>query len=204
MAEARHRRIAADLVRRITRGEWPPGTQLPSRATLAGEYSVHEQTVRLAMTLLRRRGVVEGEARQRLFVAHPPAMRSMTNPDAEWPYPSEITDTRPARATAELAARLAVEFGATLQRETVECLDPGGRSAMLVTSWWRGHRVRHASAVVEVGVMPLSEPQAHALGLAVDTVAYRVVRTRLDAMGKPVETADLVLPLDRWLLRFSV
>lgn len=205
MAEALHRRIAADITHRIAAGHWPPGEQLPSRADLAAEYHVHEQTIRLAVILLRRRGLVEGEKRRRLVVvAHPPAMRTMTDPDADWPYSSETTDTRPVRATAELAARLDVSVGSTLQQETMECLDPGGRSAMLTTSWWRGRRTRHAAAVIEVGVMQLSETQAHALGLAVDSVAYRLVRTRLDASGMPLETADLILPLDRWLLRFNM
>ncbi|KOT94461.1 hypothetical protein ADK70_12300 [Streptomyces rimosus subsp. pseudoverticillatus] len=200
--EALHRRIAADLTRRILRGDWQPGDQVPSRAELAADYDVHEQTIRLAVTLLRRRGFLEGEQRSRLFVAHPPAMRALINPDADWPHLSETTDTAARRATAELAARLDVPTGTRLQHETVECLDPGGRSAMLVSSWWRGRRALHASFVVEVGVIELAEKQAHALGLTVDTLAYRLVRTRLDAAGRAVETADLVLPMDRWVLRF--
>ncbi|WP_031189789.1 MULTISPECIES: GntR family transcriptional regulator [Streptomyces] len=202
MDGALHRRIAADLTRRIQQREWLPGDQIPSRAALAAEYDVHEQTIRLAVTLLRKRGLLEGEQRSRLFVAHPPAMRALINPDADWPHPSETTDTAPRRATAELAARLDVPVGTRLQHETVECLDPGGRSAMLVSSWWRGRRQPHDSFVVEVGVLELSERQAHALGLTVDTLAYRLVRTRLDAAGRAVETADLVLPMDRWVLRF--
>ncbi|MFD7661102.1 GntR family transcriptional regulator [Streptomyces sp. NPDC059788] len=201
--EALHRRIAADLTRRIQRGDWQPGDRIPSRAELAAEYDVHEQTVRLAVTLLRRRGILEGEQRSRLLVAHPPAVRALIAPDADWPHPSETTDTTPRRATAELAARLDAPTGTRLQHETVECLDPGGRSAMLVSSWWRGRRQPHSSFVVEVGVVELSERQAHALGLTVDALAYRLVRTRLDVAGRAVETADLVLPMDRWVLRLG-
>ncbi|MEC4016133.1 GntR family transcriptional regulator [Streptomyces sp. H27-D2] len=204
MAEARHRRIAADLTRRIHAGHWQPGQQIPSRVDLAAEYHVHEQTIRLAVTLLRRRGLLEGEPRQRLYVAHPPAMRALTDPDADWPHTSETTDTRPRRATPELAARLGVKPGAVLQHESLECLDPGGRSAMLVSSWWRGRRVRHVRRLVEVGVMELDVSQAHSLGLTVGVLAYRVVRTRLDREGGVLETADLVLPMDRWVLRFDL
>ncbi|MFF0622794.1 GntR family transcriptional regulator [Streptomyces sp. NPDC004296] len=134
MAEARHRRIADDLTRRIRAGHWSAGEQPPSRADLAAHYHVHEQTIRLAVVLLRKRGIVEGEQRKRLYVAHPPAMRALTDPDADWPYGSEVTDTRPRRATVELAERLGVPVGATLQYEAVECMDPGGRSAMLVSA----------------------------------------------------------------------
>ncbi|MGK5729748.1 GntR family transcriptional regulator [Streptomyces sp. URMC 124] len=203
MTEALHRRIAADLVRRIQSGEWPSGAQLPSRVTLASEYSVHEQTIRLAVTLLRRRGILEGEQRQRLYVAHPPPMRALTDPDAEWPHAFEVLDRSSQAATVDLAGRLSVAVGASLRREIVECMDPGGRSAMVVTTWRRGRRVGHATAVVEVGVAEVDVRQAAALGLPVDTLAYRLVRTRLDGQGCPVETADLILPMDRWVIRLT-
>lgn len=203
MSEARHRRIAADIYRRIQAGEWTPGQPLPSRRRMAVEYGEHEQTMRLAYILLRTAGILEGEPRKAVYVAHPPAMRTLTDADAEWPYSSETTDTRPRPATVELAERLGVHVGASLQHETVECLDPGGRSAMLVSSWWRGRRQPHASYMAELGVVALAEEQAHALGLLVDAVAFRVVRTRFDVQGRPLETADLILPMDRWLIRLA-
>ena len=203
MSEARHRQIAADIRRRIAAGEWRPGESLPSRAELAAELGVHPQTVRLAYVLLRRSGVLEGEERRAVYVAHPPAMRTLTDADADWPFSSETTDTRPRAATVELAERLGVHEGALLRHETVECLDPGGRSAMLVSSWWRGQRRPHVSYAAELGVVALTEGQAHALGLLVDTVAFRVVRTRFDVHRRPLETADLILPMDRWLVRLA-
>lgn len=200
-AEARHRRIAADIRRRIEAGEWRVGQALPSRTDMAARYGVHPQTVRLAYNLLRRTGVLDGEERKQVTVAHPPAMRTLTDADAEWPYSTETTDTRPRAATVELAERLSVRVGTMLQHETVECLDPGGHSAMIVSSWWRGRREPHASCVAELGTVPLGVDEAHALGLLVDTLAYRLVRTRLDIAGVPLETADLILPVDRWLIR---
>ncbi|NEA48445.1 GntR family transcriptional regulator [Streptomyces sp. SID10815] len=201
MPEARHRRIAADIRRRIAAGEWRPGDPLPSRSELAAELGVNPQTVRLAYVLLRRTGVLEGEERRAVYVAHPPAMRTLTDADAPWPFGSETTDTRSQPASAELAGRLGVNLGALLRHETVECMDPGGRSAMIVSSWWRGQRRLHASYVAEVGCVELTVEQAHALGLLVDTLAFRVVRTRFDHGGRPLETADLILPMDRWTIR---
>ena len=203
MSEARHRQIAADIRRRIDAGEWAPGSPLPSRREMAAEYDVHPQTIRLARVLLRRAGVLEGEERKAVYVAHPPAMRTLTDADAEWPFSSETTDTSPRPATEELADRLGVRVGAMLRHEMVECLDPGGRSAMLISSWWRGRRQSHASFTAELGSVALEADQAHALGLLVDTVAFRVVRTRFDHEGRPLETADLILPMDRWLIRLS-
>jgi DNA-binding GntR family transcriptional regulator len=74
---------------------------------------------------------------------------------------------------------------------------------MLVSSWWRGQRRPHVSYAAELGVVALTEGQAHALGLLVDTVAFRVVRTRFDVHRRPLETADLILPMDRWLVRLA-
>ncbi|MFD3955983.1 MULTISPECIES: GntR family transcriptional regulator [Streptomyces] len=203
MAEAAYRRIAADIRRRIRAGEWTVNQPLPSRREMADYYRVHEQTVRLAYDLLRRSGVLDGERGRHVTVAHPPAVRTLTNADLPWPYSTETTDTRPRPATEELAARLGVRPGVMLHHETVECLDPGGHSAMIVSSWWRGRRRPHTRHVVEVGTAPLTAEQAHALGLLVDMTAFRLVRTRLDEDGAPVETADLVLPVDRWLIRLS-
>ncbi|MBD0743629.1 hypothetical protein BG418_18825 [Streptomyces sp. CBMA152] len=196
-----HRSIAAALARRIHDGEWAPGEQIPSRADIGAQYGVHEQTVRLAMLILRRQGLVEGEKRKRLFVAYPPAVRTLTDPDAPWPHGSETYGVERCRASDDVADRLGIGVGLTVYRETQECWDPGGRSAMLVTTWWRGKRQPHATWLADLGIAALAEVQAHALGLTVDTLAYRVVRTRLDAAGLPVETADLILPMDRWLIR---
>jgi DNA-binding GntR family transcriptional regulator len=52
-------------------------------------------------------------------------------------------------------------------------------------------------------VVSLAEEQAHALGLMVDAVAFHVVRTRLDHLGRPLKTSDLILPMDRWLVRLA-
>lgn len=204
MAErALHRRIADDIIRRIRQGEWSPGDQIPSRAALAAEYGIHEQTVRLAVTLLRKDSVLEGEQRQRLFVAYPPAVRALSNPDGDWPHGGEVIDAGVCRASPDLAARLDIAVGAAIQWQTLECWDPGGRSAMLITTWRRGRRRKHASAVFEVDAVRLEAGQAQALRLPIDTVAYRLARTRLDAAGLPVEASDSILPMDRWVLRFG-
>ncbi|MFI0900486.1 GntR family transcriptional regulator [Streptomyces sp. NPDC020983] len=199
---ARHRRIAADLEQRIATGEWLPGDQLPSRVALGREYKVHEQTIRLAVLLLQRRGVLESQGeRRRVEVAHAVVVREFTLADADAPWPrQQVETTRHGQiiATDELALRLDINPGLRLNRETEERADAAGRSAIHVTSWWRGQRRAHASYTATVDAVLVSREQAAALRLPVDTVALRVVRTRLDDSGRPVETADLILPRDRW------
>jgi DNA-binding GntR family transcriptional regulator len=67
-----------------------------------------------------------------------------------------------------------------------------------VSTWWRGPRGPHASFTATLDAVLIDRDQAAALRLPVDAVALRVVRTRLDEAGVPVETSDLILPRDRW------
>lgn len=64
-----YRAIAADLAARITSGEYPPGSKLPSYAELALLYSVSVSTAQRAIALLQDRGVVVGATGRGLYVA---------------------------------------------------------------------------------------------------------------------------------------
>ena len=68
-------RIAADLMRRIESGEYPPGTRLPSVPRLVEQYRDlgirSEMPVRQALTILRARGIIELGVGRGNFVAHP-------------------------------------------------------------------------------------------------------------------------------------
>lgn len=199
---AQSRRIAADIERRIEAGEWFPGDKLPSRVELGKRFGVNEQTIRLAVILLQKRGVLESQgARRPVEVAHASVVRTFTAPDAPWPDRTETIPRGATPATDELAARLDINPGVRLQWETEERLDAIGRSAMYVTSWWRGRRRAHVKFTATVDAVLINHDQGAALRLPVDTVALRIVRTRLDVDGVPVETADLILPRDRWRLR---
>lgn len=200
-----HARIADDLRQRIAAGEWLPGALLPSRSRLAAHYRAPETTVRLAIDTLRRAGHLEGKRGQRPRVAHPVYMRTLVDADAPWPHGSEVVARGTVRASGGLAARLGAAAGVRLQWETVECWDAGGRPpAMLVTTWRAGPARAHARAVCEVRCRGIEPGESEALGLASGITVYVVERTRVDEGGRPVETADMVLPVDRWMLRFWV
>jgi GntR family transcriptional regulator len=201
-AVARHRRVAADVERRIAAGEWLPGDPLPSRRDLAARYGVHEQTIRLVVNLLRQRGVIESQGAGRpVEVAHTPVVRTLIDPDEPWPWRAETTARGRMAATDDLAERLGINPGLQVQWESEERLDPAGRSSMWVSTWWRGRRRPYVSVTAAVDAVLVGREQGAALRLPVDTVALRVVRTRLDGEGVPTETSDLVLPRDRWRIR---
>ncbi|MEO3930930.1 winged helix-turn-helix domain-containing protein [Micromonosporaceae bacterium B7E4] len=70
-------RVIDDLTRRIHAGEWRPGTRLPSRAQLAAEYGVSEQTIRNAGRELVTAGLLESVRRGGWYVRlGPPAEES--------------------------------------------------------------------------------------------------------------------------------
>jgi hypothetical protein len=130
-------------------------------------------------------------------------VHTLDDPDAPWPHGRGDVERSTVRADDDLARRLAVPARTRLLRERVELLDRNERPAMLVTSWRRtaaeqphaGHR-----CVMYVGT--LRRDDAGLLGLAAGIAVIVLERTRNDADGRPVETADLVLPADRWRVAF--
>jgi len=197
--DAPYQRLAVKLRRRIADGEWPPGARIPSARALADEYHVGRGVVQLAIGTLKREGVLEGVPGSRLTVAYSPAVRTLTSPDDPWPHGIGDVERGTCRATPDLAQRLLVPERTTLYWERAELLDPDGRPAMLVTTWRRGTAVRpHTAVRCELRSHQMTAVEAAALGLAAGTPALLVERTRLKAGGRPVQTADLVLPADRW------
>lgn len=192
-------RLVDELHHRIARGDWPPGTQLPSSTHLQREYGLGRGTVDHAIATLRRQGALEGQRGARLFVAYPPAVRTLTDPDADWPHAVGDVESGVCKPGPELRERLQVTSRARLHWTRSELLDPDGRPAMLLTTWQRGARLHPYTAVrCEVRPHTLTVDEAGLLGLAAGAAALLVERTRYGEDGNPVQTADLILPADRW------
>ncbi len=58
-ARTTHGEVRADLLRRITRGDWGPGTLLPGEVELAASYGCARATVARAMRALAEEGLIE-------------------------------------------------------------------------------------------------------------------------------------------------
>ncbi|MFP8944676.1 GntR family transcriptional regulator [Streptomyces fenghuangensis] len=197
--EAPYQRLAAALRRRLAAAEWLPGSRFPSIAALAADYDVDRGVVQRAIAVLRRERLLDGRPGARLTVAYPAAVRTLTDPDAPWPHGVGDVERGTVRATDDLRERLGLARRVTVRWERAELLDPDGRPALLLTRWWRGAEPRpHVAVRCELRPHAMTVGEAAALGLAAGTAALLVERTRLDAAGRPVETADLVLPADRW------
>lgn len=61
--------LIADILARIDRNEFPPGSQLPSGRELADHYGVSPATIQRATATLRRRGILVGRRGRGVFVA---------------------------------------------------------------------------------------------------------------------------------------
>jgi len=204
MSDAQYQRIAATLRQQIADGSLPPGAPLPSWRALAVEHGTGQGAVRLAIQLLRTEGLVEGRQRARLTVAHPVPVHTLTHPDAPWPHGQGDSETITTAATADIADRLHLRTGTRVRRRRTEYLDSAGRPSHLVTVWRHRRSPVDATAMtVEISSRQLTPDEALALGLARETSALHLIRTHLASDGRPLDTADLVLPADRWRIRLG-
>src|SRR5258708_8677451 len=98
--KSKYQRIADDLRGRISSGEYPPGSQLPTKADLMARYQVAVNTVERAIDELRKAGLVETLQGAGMFVCEPPAPEA--GPSAEYTALMERLD-----GTDDLVKRLA-------------------------------------------------------------------------------------------------
>ncbi|GLW65410.1 transcriptional regulator [Actinomadura rubrobrunea] len=150
-----YQRIAQDLRRRIAAGELPPGSQLPTEPELRQKYSASRNTVRDAIKVLIRDGLVIAQAGRGTFVSNEidPFVTTLTNePRTDFgggegvAYMSEVrmrkrepSYSQPQveiqNATALIAERLRVEEGTkVVSRHQRRFIDDKPYS--LQTSWY--------------------------------------------------------------------
>jgi len=67
--QPKYLRIHGDLRDRITNGQWPPGSPLPSQHELAGQFGVSIMTLRQALQLLTDDGLIETRHGSGTYVA---------------------------------------------------------------------------------------------------------------------------------------
>jgi DNA-binding GntR family transcriptional regulator len=70
--QPKYQRIAEDLRAKISSGEYPPGSQLPTKEQLKTRYQVALNTVERAIEELRKAGIVETLQGAGMFVRESP------------------------------------------------------------------------------------------------------------------------------------
>ncbi|MFI5987321.1 GntR family transcriptional regulator [Streptomyces sp. NPDC051555] len=134
-------------------------------------------------------------------------------------------------APADIAARLQIRPGQHCVRTEYEFLDAARRPVMSSTSWepmsitgksavvlpdggpFAGRSVVDRMAHLGIAVVRATErtqpiqtdrDQAQQLGVPVGSLATWIERTYYDSDDRPVETADLVIPADRWTVDYDL
>lgn len=73
--QARYRQVAADIRNAIKRGDYPPGSALPSQPDLARRYGLNQTSINRAIALLRAEGIVHVEHGRGAFVQEIPTVK---------------------------------------------------------------------------------------------------------------------------------
>ncbi|WP_084469268.1 GntR family transcriptional regulator [Nocardiopsis trehalosi] len=73
----KYARVVAELQRRITQGDYPPGTLMPSEAQLTQEFDVARPTVVRALQVLRQDGWIESQQGKGRYVLGQPALEQV-------------------------------------------------------------------------------------------------------------------------------
>ena len=74
---ARYRQVADELRKAIKRGDFPPGSALPSQPDLARQYGLNQTSINRAIALLRAEGLVRVEHGRGAFVQEIPTVKRM-------------------------------------------------------------------------------------------------------------------------------
>jgi GntR family transcriptional regulator len=169
--EKRHEQIAADLRKRITGGEFPPGVTLPPYEQLQDTYGAARDTIRSAVAALKTEGVVQAVPRVGLIVREVVQRRRIERGNAverdRLGYifggafePGQPWDThelprgtgpRMARlpAPAAVAEYLGIEAGTEALRRRRVTSPPGEPPFQLADTWIHPEAVTDAPAVAE-------------------------------------------------------
>ncbi|MFZ3551726.1 GntR family transcriptional regulator [Streptomyces sp. 4.24] len=143
----------------------------------------------------------------------------------------DAQSTAKVPAPEAIAERLRVRRGALCVRTAYEFLDQDRRPVMSSISWepmsitgksaivlpdggpFAGRSVVDRMAHLDIAVVravervrpiEIDRDQAQQLGVGTGTLATLIERTYLDDGDRPVETADIVIPADRWDVDYDI
>ena len=219
----RYQELAADLRRRIARGEFAVGAPLPSELRLADEYRASRGAIRNALQLLERGGMVESAPGSGWTVAS--ALQTMefrrARTFAEWaqahglePGGRVVAASGGVPSAAEASALRIGAHEPVLRVTRLRLLD--GRPVMLertvyppwvapliralppdepsVVRVMRKHGIHPVRASHRIDALAASSEDARLLGIRRSSPLLRVRRTFADEHGRPIELGD-----DRYL-----
>ncbi|MFD5051352.1 GntR family transcriptional regulator [Streptomyces tendae] len=223
---SRHHDIADDLRQQVTDGSFLPSERLPSETALADRYKVSTVTLRKALAVLQREGLVEKIHGKGNFVRRP--HRKIVYVGG-WgtldPWTAAEPDSRVTirstalQAQAHLATLLKVPTGSLVVEFT--CLSREGESPRGLARVYMPHDLvppgaldnastykeaatraaflgpPPAAAQETVSARHPTQDEASALRIGITSVVLSVIRIATNSTGRVVEAALLAFPGDR-------
>ncbi len=229
-----YHQVKTDIRRRIERGEWRPGDNIPSEAELCGHYGASRITIRRAIGDLASEGLllrISGRGtyvREPTVTAGPRGLTSFTQEMAGLGLQAgaRLLGIELQAAPAEVAARLAVPEGepvvviARLRTGDGKPIGiqtsrlpaqrfPGLEQAELgdgsLYAYLADHYGFALSDAEEIfEVGPIRRRDADLLEVRPGTCGFFVQRLTYDADGRPVEYVSAVMRGDRYRIRIGL
>jgi DNA-binding GntR family transcriptional regulator len=204
-APPKYAQVVDEIKRRIEKGDYPPGSLLPSEHQLVQDFGVSRPTIVKALSALRQENWIETQQGRGSFVRGRPA----------------LVQAGVKVAPPHVAALLGLETGAkAFLRQRV--LSEDGEPVELASAWLplelaagtdlaspnlidesiRHHlqvrkRVRFDHAVERISARQPTGEEAALLHVPPDMPVLNVIVTVYDAAVQPLQVMDLVLPGDR-------
>ena len=220
MRTVRYQEIAADLRRRVERGEFAANKLLPSESVLSSEYAASRVTIRRALEELREVGLVDAKQGFGWFVAGDPLVQSLGQlrtieaqlADAGITSERHILDfafvTAPPGARAALNTRRVLEVrrlnmadGEPFARVTVWCPERLAKHLSLAdverAPFYELLTVPLGSATQTIAASLASDDDAELLGLPAGAPVLLCRRTTLSEDGDPVLYSEHAFPAHR-------
>ena len=156
---AKYQELAGELRAAIERGDYAPGETIPKQEELARAAGVNIKTVKAAVDLLQREGLVTAVRKRGTVVRERPALRrrGMERYDkrlwmdegtpafgadrdasgADWSPANQTQVTRVVPATSEVAEGLAIKTGSSVLERARLIVDAAGSPTHTLTSYYR-------------------------------------------------------------------
>ncbi|CAM4023979.1 GntR family transcriptional regulator [Kibdelosporangium persicum] len=203
--------IAGEIRKKIKTGEWPPGHEVPSAATLCDQYGVSMSVAKHALNLLKSGGHVYGVFGVGTFVADRPSPVRISPErqlqSAEATFDSEAEQAIEVRRTTERVAApadIAEAFGIATGEEVTHTLtrsSEGGQPISISDTYQLiGVEGISGATILEETVSQQVPSVSHAEWLGTPPgEQVRTIRQRfLTADDQAVMISDVSYPIDRY------
>ncbi len=204
-------RVLEDLRARIRDGSLEPGARVPSRNAIITRYGVGETAAKHALQVLASEGLIEARAGSGSYVRKLVVARHLEHDRAAGPGSPFGLDGSPEPAERQvetvvppphITRRLGLAAGAAAI--ATRCLETCGGDPVQLTISYRPEGTAGLAAdqvVEELSARPALLAEARVLGIAAGATVMVVERVHL-AGERVVEAADIVIPAERFRLRY--